>query len=260
MSKAFWDGNTARDMAGRMRAEPGGFTVDGDIHVELRRSAQARRMTLRVARAGGGVVLTLPHSVSLAEGRAFAESRSAWLRQTRAGMPELRILRPGATLPVAGQGLAVTPAATRTVQIREGALLVPLGRPAGPVVAAWLKHRARAALAVACDRYAAMAGRSYAALSLRDTRSRWGSCTHDGRLMFSWRLAMAPPAVLDYVAAHEVAHLRHMDHSAAFWGLTGRLMPGYESHRDWLRRHGAELQAWIFADQGDARPNPALRD
>ena len=91
----------------------------------------------------------------------------------------------------------------------------------------------------------------FTALALRDTRSRWGSCTHEGRLMYSWRLAMAPPEVLDYVAAHEVAHLAHMDHSPRFWAAVATLMPGYAPRRAWLRRNGADLMAWSFRAGGD---------
>lgn len=229
-----------------MSAEPSQIVIDGDIAVSLRRSARARRMTLRVARAGGGVVLTLPVAATLAAGQDFAQSRADWLRKTRAMMPALRQVGLGVMLPVQGRALRVTAGAQRRVQVTEDALLIPQGRPAGPVVAAWLKHLARQRLVVACDRYAAMIGRPYRAITLRDTRSRWGSCTHDGRLMFSWRLAMAPDTVLDYVAAHEVAHLRHMDHSDKFWAATRFLMPDYDLHRTWLRQHGSDLHAWTF--------------
>ena len=155
----------------------------------------------------------------------------------------------GAALPVAGEALIVAPAAVRMCRIDEGRLLVPQTRPAGPAVAGWLRERARAALAEACDRHAAAlpaGSRRLTAMALRDTRSRWGSCTAQGRLMFSWRLAMAPPVVLDYVAAHEVAHLAHLDHSPAFWAMVARLHPGWQARRDWLRRHGPALQAWVF--------------
>ena len=174
------------------------------------------------------------------------QPRAEWLRQTRAGMPPLCVVEPGALLPVEGRPRRIVPHDGRRVELTEALLLVPQGRPAGLLVEAWLKHLAQARLSRACDRHAAALGRGFRALALRDTRSRWGSCTHDGRLMFSWRLAMAPPEVLDYVAAHEVAHLLHMDHSAAFWAATGRLMPDYARHRDWLRRHGHELLAWRF--------------
>jgi predicted metal-dependent hydrolase len=90
-------------------------------------------------------------------------------------------------------------------------------------------------------------GRAPRGISLRDPRARWGSCSADGNLMFSWRLALAPSAVLDYVVAHEVAHLAELNHSSRFWAEVGRLCPGYEAQRVWLRRHGPDLHAFDFA-------------
>lgn len=220
--------------------------VGGDIPVLLRRSSRARRMTLRVTRAEGNVVLTLPLRATLKEGRAFAESRAEWLRRVRAEMPPLALVTAGALLPIEGEAFEITPAATRSVHIEGDRLLVPKGRPVGTVVAAYLRHLAHSRLIAACDRHAARLGKPFRAIALRDTRSRWGSCTHDGRLMFSWRLAMAPREVLDYVAAHEVAHLAHMDHSPAFWSATEGLFPGYHRQRNWLRQNGHELLAWRF--------------
>ena len=220
--------------------------IEDGLVVRLRRSARARRMTLRVPRDGSGAVLTLPTGVPLAEGQDFAQSRRDWLRAAVGRLPLRQVAVPGAALPVEGRALILTPAPVRRAQVQDDRLLIPEGRPAGAVAAAWLKHLAMLRLRVACDRFAEALGRPYAAIALRDTRSRWGSCTHDGRLMFSWRLAMAPPEVLDYVAAHEVAHLAHMDHSARFWSLVAALMPEYRRHRDWLRQNGAALQAWRF--------------
>jgi len=91
-------------------------------------------------------------------------------------------------------------------------------------------------------------GRGYQRLSLRDTRSRWGSCTADAGLMYSWRLIMAPPDVLRYVAAHEVAHLQEMNHSPAFWALVQQLYGDYRTPRGWLRQHGAGLHSYRFVD------------
>lgn len=228
------------------------FIIGDGMQVTCRRSARARRMTLRVPRDGGTVVLTLPLHVALSAGAAFAESRLPWLLQAVDRRPLPSIARHGAMMPVAGAPLMLTAADVRVAAVSEGALLLPTGRPAGAVAQAFLKHRAMQALRAACDRHAATLGHGYRALVLRDTRSRWGSCTSDGRLMFSWRLAMAPPAVLDYVAAHEVAHLRHMDHSPRFWATVTELMPDHAPHRAWLRRHGADLMAWRFHDpEGD---------
>ena len=111
---------------------------------------------------------------------------------------------------------------------------------------AYLREVARDRLAGACDDYAARLGRPYSRITMRDTRSRWGSCTSDGALMFSWRLIMTPPEVLDYVAAHEVAHLAHMNHSAHFWDEVTRLYGDYKDPRAWLRQNGQDLHRYKF--------------
>ena len=200
--------------------------------VALRRSARARRMILRVPRDGSGPVLTLPSHVPISEGRAFAESRAAWLAGACDRVPAPQVVAPGALLPVEGRPL----------------LLVPRDRPAGAAVARLLRHLAMTRLHAATDRHAAALGRAPAGIVLRDTRSRWGSCTAAGRIMYSWRLAMAPPAILDYVAAHEVAHLRHMDHSPRFWATVAELLPDHAERRAWLRLHGPALMQWRFRD------------
>lgn len=225
---------------------PETVTIAGGIELRLRRSDRARRISLRVARHDGGVTLTLPRHVPLTEGLAFAESRAGWLQRTRAGLTPPTLPCAGASLPVEGRMLQVTPARIRAARIEGDALLVPQSRAAGPAIAAFLKHLALARLTDSSSRHAQRLGRPYSAISLRDTRSRWGSCTSDGRLMYSWRLAMAPPDVLDYVAAHEVAHLRHMDHSDTFWRAVASLRPDYAQQRAWLRRHGDELLAFRF--------------
>ena len=112
--------------------------------------------------------------------------------------------------------------------------------------AAYLKTLARDRLAAASDDYAAQIGRKVTRLTLRDTRSRWGSCAHDGALMYSWRLIMAPPPVLTYVAAHEVAHMVEMNHSDAFWDVVNQLYPGWQAQRKWLHAHGRDLHAYQF--------------
>ncbi len=118
----------------------------------------------------------------------------------------------------------------------------------GAHVEGLLKAHARDRLADASERYARQVARPIKRISLRDTRSRWGSCSSAGALMYSWRLIMAPPDVLDYVAAHEVAHLCEMNHSSRFWELVEKLCPDYASHRVWLRREGASLHRYRFRD------------
>lgn len=224
------------------------ITTSDGFRIALRRSARARRMTLRVPRTGGDPVLTLPPRVSLGEGRAFAEAQAEWLRRATSRQIVAQRVETGALLPVAGCVLRVTPFPIRNTRIEGDALLIPQNRPAAPVVQAFLKHLALQRLRTACDGFSSALGREYRTIALRDTRSRWGSCSSDGRLMFSWRLAMAPPEVLDYVAAHEVAHLAHMDHSPRFWAQVEALFPRHKPYRDWLRQNGNQLLAWRFRD------------
>lgn len=227
------------------------LVLDDGTRIALRRSQRARRMILRVGRMDGKAVLTLPTGTSLAQARSFADTQSAWLARQQAAAPGIRTVATGARLPLAGNEVTITPHPGLRAARREGGLLlVPAGRPAGAVTAAYLRLQARAALMPRVAHHIAAMGpgaRAFSGMQLRDTRSRWGSCSSRGRLMFSWRLAMAPPQVLDYVAAHEVAHLRHMDHSPAFWALVARLMPDHQDHRRWLRTHGPALMAWRFA-------------
>lgn len=220
------------------------------VEITLRRSARARRYSLRVSRVDGGVTLSLPLRAPEAEALAFAREKADWIRAALAAAPLREAVGAGTSLPVEGRLVRVSPAPVRMPQIVAGDLLVPerAGRVARQVES-FLKVRARDRLALACDGHALRLGRAYHSLSLRDTRSRWGSCSAAGRLMFSWRLILGPPEVLDYVAAHEVAHLAEMNHSDAFWRVVATLCPDYARHRSWLRRHGQSLHAYDFASR-----------
>ena len=221
------------------------------VEVQLRRSARARRFSLRVSRLDGQVTLTLPPRAREKEALSFLHEQEEWLRGVLANMPDSLpvTLRAGAEVPVLGQMLRITPAELRGIRV-EGQDLLVGGDPerAGTRVGAWLKILARDRLAAASTRYAQMIGRNYTKLVLRDTRSRWGSCSYDGVLMYSWRLAMAPSEVLEYVAAHEVAHLAQMNHSPAFWAVVSEIRPGWKAERDWLKRQGQQLHRYRFGD------------
>lgn len=221
------------------------------VEVHLKRSARARRFSLRVSRLDGKVTLSIPARSREAEAMAFLRGQEGWLRQTLSAIPEaaLRPVGLGAMVPVEGLPLLLAPGSGRGLRVEGERLLVP-GDPAtaGARVAAWLKVLARDRLAAASTRYAAEVGRSYSSLALRDTRSRWGSCSPDGRLMYSWRLILAPPPVLDYVAAHEVAHLVELNHSPAYWRVVTGICPDWRQHRGWLHQHGSTLHRFRFQD------------
>lgn len=226
---------------------PGSPPVD----VHLKRSARARRFSLRVSRLDGKVTLSMPLRAREGEALAFLHGHEAWLRQTLATMPESdrQPVGIGTRLPVEGRELLLAPGTGRSIRVEGDQLLIP-GDPlaAGARVSAWLKVLARDRLARSSTHYAGLVGRSYSSLALRDTRSRWGSCSPEGRLMYSWRLIMAPPAVLDYVAAHEVAHLVELNHSPAYWAVVSRICPDWQVHRSWLHDQGGALHRLRFQD------------
>ena len=220
---------------------------DPVIEVRLRRNARARRMVLRVVQAGRGPTLTLPPGVPIAQATAFLNDHEGWLRRHLAAGVRRQTVADGSALPFLGESLTVRAGGTRLA--RAGSELIVPGAEAslGPRVGAWLREEARQACLGGVERHAAHIGRGPRRITLRDPRSRWGSCTSSGDLMFSWRLIMAPPAVLDYVVAHEVAHLLEMSHAPRFWAVVRQICPDFETSRDWLRRHGAELHAFSFA-------------
>ncbi|MDO8882797.1 MAG: SprT family zinc-dependent metalloprotease [Pseudotabrizicola sp.] len=223
------------------------------VEITLRRSARAKRFSLRVSRLDGRVTLSMPLRAREAEALRFATEQEGWIRGVLAEMPGRRVVGLGDAVPVEGQMRVLTQGTGRSVRLEGDSLLVP-GDPqqAGVRAGAFLKLMARDRLAAACDRHAGRLGRPYTRLTLRDTRSRWGSCAHDGALMFSWRLIMAPAPVLDYVAAHEVAHLEQMNHSPAFWSVVEQLFPRWQVQRRWLHGEGQALHGYLFGPQSDA--------
>jgi predicted metal-dependent hydrolase len=222
---------------------------DGETYrVALKRLASSRRFTLRVRAASRDVLLTMPSRSTVKSAREFAERHAAWIGARLARLPIPVAFVPGAVTPLRGvdHTIAHRPNERGVVWIEKGAL-GPLLCVAGekPHIARrvgdFLKREARKDLEAAVARHAYRLGVAPRKIALRDTSSRWGSCSSTGGLNFSWRLILAPPFVLDYLAAHEVAHIVHMNHSPMFWKLTHRLFPETERAEAWLRAHGASL-------------------
>ena len=218
-----------------------------EISVQIRHFPRARRLSLRISSLDGKVTLSGPPYVRERDYMAFIRDKEDWIIKNLAVMPEKTLVAAGAVLVYRGSFVTVTMGSQRGVRLAGDAIYVErTSRSIGASIKGFLKSQARDALAHASDRYAAQLGVGYSALVLRDTRSRWGSCSSQGQLMYSWRLIMAPPDILDYVAAHEVAHLIEMNHSRAFWNVVARLYPDYEKAREWLRSHGPMLHRYDF--------------
>ncbi|WP_128560753.1 M48 family metallopeptidase [Methylobacterium crusticola] len=239
----------------RSAPEPTHVTVihEGTFYpVAVRRRAMARRITLRVSSATGEIVLTLPERADIATAQRFADAHGAWIAGRVARLPERVAFENGAVVPLRGVPhrilhWSVAAGATLATTAPDGTAIIAVSGQAPHVarrVRDFLEAEARRDLGAAVTRHGRALGRAPKRLTVRDTRSRWGSCSARGHLNFSWRLIMAPPSVLDYLAAHEVAHLVEMNHSDRFWRVVETLYPRYEEPERWLKRHGAELHRY----------------
>lgn len=215
-----------------------------EVPLEVSRHPRARRITLRLNPAGDGVRLVLPRRTPVQEALQFAERNAGWILKHLEKVPARVPFAPGAVIPFLGEDhLIAHDAAARLGVSREGRVIRVSGLPEHLPrrVEDFLKREARAEIGARARDKAARIERRVGRLSLRDTRSRWGSCNSNGDLNFSWRLILAPEHVLDYVVAHEVAHMVHLNHSRRFWKLAGALSQDMPAAKAWMERHGAQL-------------------
>ena len=220
--------------------------------VVIRRAAQARRYTLRVKAATREAVLTMPLRGSLATAKDFAARHGGWLASRFHKLPEIIDFTPGASVPLRGVAHRIEhrPSARGGAWAEAGTDGQPVIAVAGEAafvarrVRDFLKREARRDIDEAVRRHAERLDVTIRRISIKDTVSRWGSCAADGSLSFSWRMILAPSFVLDYLAAHEVAHRVEMNHSPRYWRVVASLYPDYEKAEAWLKRHGGELHRW----------------
>jgi predicted metal-dependent hydrolase len=243
----------------RRTSEPSLIAVhfDGQVFaVRVRRLAQARRYTLRIHAATREVVLTMPPRGSVKQGTEFAQKHGAWIAARLQRLPQAAPFAHGTVLPLRGADHRIEHRrGTRgTVWTEDcavhGRLLCVAGE--APHVARrvrdYLKREAKRDLEAASRRAAQALGVTVARVSVRDQASRWGSCSTTGALSYSWRLILAPPFVLDYLAAHEVAHLIEMNHSRRFWRLVEGICPDLKRAKAWLDAHGTDLHRYGMQD------------
>ncbi len=216
----------------------------GDTRVEWRRSRRARRVSLRIDGRAGNVVITLPPRGERRTGLALLMTHAEWVRNRLASLPPASPLVDGDTVPLDGIDRTIRhlPGQRGLTRV-DGAILVVTGAPEflARRVIDFLRAEARRRFVALVAAKSAELGAVPRRISLKDTRSRWGSCARSKALAFNWRLVMAPAFVQDYVAAHEVAHLRHMNHGPQFWELVAALTEHTEAARAWLRTEGERL-------------------
>jgi predicted metal-dependent hydrolase len=216
----------------------------GSARVAWRRSSRARRVSLRIDPREGAVVVTLPPRAGRGAGMALLMSHAGWVSDRIAALPSAIPFVDGALVPLEGVECPIRHVPDRRggAWLEGGAICVS-GSPEflSRRVSDLLRAEARRRLVGIVAEKARMAGAEPRRITVKDTSSRWGSCATNGSIAFSWRLVMAPGFVQDYVAAHEVAHLRHMNHGKRFWALVDQLTPHTATAVPWLRREGARL-------------------
>jgi predicted metal-dependent hydrolase len=233
--------------------------------VRIRRHRQARRYTLRIHAATREVVLTMPPRGSLKEAKRFAEKHGGWIAARLHRLPEAAPFADGTVLPLRGveHRIVHRPGVRGTVWAEvaaDGMSLLCVAGEAPHVdrrITDFLKREAQRDLEIASRRAADQLGVDVKRISVRDQSSRWGSCSTTGVLSFSWRLVLAPPFVLEYLAIHEVAHLVEMNHSPRFWRLVKRLCPDAGRAKTWLDVHGTDLHRYGLPDES-AQPRLPL--
>jgi predicted metal-dependent hydrolase len=235
-----------------MAADPSSIDLelsDRSIRVAIRRAPRARRFSLRLNGRTGGPELVLPQRAPLKPALEFAAAQTKWLERHLERIVPPQKLAPGMILPLGGIPHRIEHRADlRGIALDEAACVLLVGGHSDHAprrLRDFLAKRARAAITPLVHEKAERIGKRIAYLGVRDNRSRWGSCSSDGRLSFTWHLALTPEPVIDYLAAHEVAHLKEMNHSTRFWRLCRELTQGDMEHaRAWLKAHGGRTLAF----------------
>lgn len=210
----------------------------------IKRHRSAKRICLRYNPTSHAISLTLPRHTRVNDGLNFLTQKSEWLIDTLMEMPMKKRIKPGVVIPVLGRRVRIKHDERQTAayKLTRNALTISGDRTDFQKrTTDALRKIAKQEIAELSQKMAKRIGKRINRITVRDTRSRWGSCSSTGNLSFSWRLVFAPIEVLEYVVAHEVAHLRYMNHSEKFWYMVEYLCPDYEVAKEWLKLHGKEL-------------------
>ena len=217
-----------------------------DLEIFLRRNSNSRRITLRISALDGKITATGPNYIDFKEFKSFAESKKTWLKSKRKSFEPPILVSEGIKIPIGGIDTKISFGEFQ-MQKKVGSILyICQQKPVSTQVKKYLKEICRVQVYNMCKGFAERLGAQFRKITLRDTRSRWGSCSNDANLMFSWRLVMAPENVLAYVAAHEIAHLKYMNHSNEFWQTVEYLFGPYKNEQTWLKQNGSSLHRYKF--------------
>lgn len=222
------------------------FIDIGEFHlpIKIKRHRTSRRLIVRYQPLQKSISLTLPQRVSLKQGLHFVNERREWILRQVMQYSHVTFFVHGQVIPVLGKNIRLEHNGGRGVTCEHEGVLQVYGSSEFMErrVKKWLVQKTKTEIITLAENFASRLGiKKIGNITLRDTSSRWGSCSHDGNLSFSWRLVFAPYEVLQYIVAHEVAHIREHNHSADFWALVAQLCPEFQTSRNWLKRNGKTL-------------------
>ena len=221
------------------------FYEDVRMPIRIKWSTRARRLILRIDPTSEGGVLTVPSGATKKEAVLLAQHSAAWLHEKIQGRPARQMFYDGHVLSLLDTPVTIrhAPEERSGVQL-NGSDLIVSGRAEHVQrrVFDWLKDHTKDVITPRAELMADQLGRRIRKISVRNTRSRWGSCSHTGNLSFCWRLILTPNWVLNYVIAHEVSHLAHMNHSPEFWGTVENFDVETDRARAWLNKNSGRLQ------------------
>lgn len=219
-------------------------------NIVIKQNPRAKRLALRIDNKKRLANLVIPPRTSMRRAYLFALEHKYWIRERIAELPELISFDDGVTIPLLGEEITIAISyndtrKTTNISLKNNQLIVSTNKedPSSRILR-FLKNLAKEELSKRAHEKAAQLGKSIQRVDVKDTSSRWGSCSHDGKLSFSWRLIFASEEAIDYVVAHEVAHLQHMDHSPAFWILCEDLSDSYSAGKSWMNRNSQELNRY----------------
>ena len=213
-----------------------------DVRINLKPNTRSRRITLRRSSRDGGFSVSYPSRAPFYEVEKFVRDHEGWIARH---FKPVHFIDIGSEIPFRGEMLNIVEGEKRGVRFHGDDLLVKSSNP-GRAISAALKSQASLYALDRLDHFAALAKSHVNEIRWRDPKTRWGSCDTKGNIMLSWRLVMTPDWVFDYVIAHEVAHLIHMDHSHRFWNVVEEIYPEHMRARSYLKREGAKIQSILF--------------
>ena len=225
------------------------FEDHHNFQLSVKESKRARRITLRVCQISRELKITVPLNFGAVSLERFINCNMEWIKSQIRNCPPQVLISEGIELPLFGKNVIIrtTPQCKTNYCLSRSSLMVPkTSCDFKDQIKMVLVHLAKEFFFEKCSKYSEELGVTFSKISIRDPKTRWGSCSSEQKLMFSWRLIMAPKEVGSYVAAHEVAHLVHMNHSKDFWEVVSSIYSDQKSQRNWLRQNGKKLHKFIF--------------